>query len=435
MRLQGGQQSNVAIQPQPLGTVDINATRQAKSNNSSTGREGPALIRELSGKNGPNDQASDPLPQQNFMTKDRLLEGGFRNFSNALSAGPKSCCFKSKIDHESQRSAEAIYLNPASLTDDLTRLSSPDSHNDLYPQNSPTQLKNFSLSSHQTDSPQANHQMHSISNQATQYKMSSTSATTSYPSHPGQIADLQQGTDSPAANTRECTQGFRDSEPPPDGSTMFNPAHNCNCGDSCTCLGCAAHPYNNTTKSHVQWLGQILEEGDNDSQLDSPPHSLPGNSPTFIDIHNVFAGSAPPRVGDLPSPPTEVQQFPHFEAINQVDFLPDRHHGELVQPMFPSSGYYTMEFPIELNGSNFGCTDIGGSCQCDSECTCIGCLTHTGHDGDTISLEPASLDEILCESTEPVVATQDLSQDRTSDEPLQSPSYQQRTTLEDSDFA
>lgn len=51
--------------------------------------------------------------------------------------------------------------------------------------------------------------------------------------------------------------------------------------------------------------------------------------------------------------------------------------------MVPSE-YYTLEYPVGLPSA---CVDTTGSCQCGNDCTCVGCLTHSGHNG--LPLEPA----------------------------------------------
>jgi len=72
---------------------------------------------------------------------------------------------------------------------------------------------------------------------------------------------------------------------------------------------------------------------------------------------------------------------PAFEnahsASTEADYDPS--YGEVtMQP----AAYYTVEYPV---GFLDPCTNLTGTCQCN-DCTCIGCLTHDGHNG--VALEP-----------------------------------------------
>ena len=166
-----------------------------------------------------------------------------------------------------------------------------------------------------------------------------------------------------------------------EGNDLFKPAHNCHCGDGCSCLGCAAHPYNETTKNHVQNLGQILALGTDDSPTQNRSESYYEFPHTDIDVHNMSNGTRPVMAGNLPSPmslPTDVANV-HASANGIGDATmsidPDFQPG----PIYSSLNYYTMEFEQDQNDLFSTCTDVTGSCRCGDDCACLGCLTHTGH--------------------------------------------------------
>lgn len=186
----------------------------------------------------------------------------------------------------------------------------------------------------------------------------------------------------------------------------FTPAHNCNCGDTCDCLGCAAHPYNITTRNHVQSLGDLLAHDDNEQQPGSPPQPpYDGSLLQFTDVQTMSPGSNPRRFENVPSLPVSSHDRSSILPLAETEITSSAEaYNEAHVPTFSSSGYYTMEFPMESLG---GCTDVSGSCQCGADCACIGCLTHTGHNG--IPLEQDSA--IVPASPNGVDTRQDLKED------------------------
>ena len=240
-----------------------------------------------------------------------------------------------------------------------------------------------------------------FSDQLTIYTMPSTYATASHPLNPTQLDQLHQNPYAFSQTIPEyASYGLLGlAAPSAEGNIAFNPAHNCNCGDTCNCLGCAAHPYNTTTRNHVQNLGQILVSGANDTQVKSRPQSLYDDpfSPT-IDIHNMISGIAPAPIGNIPSPPTSAQHEPYGTPNSSTDtyHITSNNSGDQSgQSIYSSTAYYTMEFPMDQGELFLGCNDISGTCQCDSNCTCVGCLTHNGHTGDPLSFDTSPTKELL----------------------------------------
>ena len=209
-------------------------------------------------------------------------------------------------------------------------------------------------------------------------------ATSSHPLNATQFAQMQIDANQYIQQMPLSTSSgmFPTTTPFAERNYLFKPAHNCHCGDGCSCLGCAAHPYNETTKNHVQNLGQILAQGSDDSPTRSRPESYYEYPGTSIDVHNMSDGIRPVMAGNLPSPmslPTDVTNV-HVSAgdiggiTTSID--PDFQPG----PVYSSSNYYTMEFEQDHNDLFSVCTDVTGSCRCGDDCACLGCLTHTGHE-------------------------------------------------------
>ena len=249
---------------------------------------------------------------------------------------------------------------------------------------------------------------HRGNEQTTSYTMPSTYATASHPLNPAQSDFLHQHAHLYSQKVLQhapCgSNGL--AAPLTEDNVEFTPAHNCNCGDACDCLGCAAHPYNATTRNHVQSLGDLLAHGDNDQQPGSRPRS-PCGSPFAgnTEVHSMDPGINPRLVVNVPSPPVSSHYRVSVLPLTDDDVMSsaEPYSGAHV-PLFSSSGYYTMEFPMESLGS---CTDISGSCQCGDDCACIGCLTHTGHNGIPLDLDS----EVERASPDGVGVQQDLNED------------------------
>ncbi|EAS30451.2 uncharacterized protein CIMG_05930 [Coccidioides immitis RS] len=165
------------------------------------------------------------------------------------------------------------------------------------------------------------------------------------------------------------------------------PEHNCGCGDGCQCLGCASHPFNDTTRQHIQEMGYLMtlqsnEEGDNRptssyGRNDFSTHLEAYNPPQHPSGQSNIPGSF---TGDFMS--QSIQPLANEASLPTHGIYSQQNYEPLMQP----GAYYTLEYPVGL--SDFApCTNIMGTCQCGINCKCIGCLTHDGHNG--VSLEPS----------------------------------------------
>lgn len=151
----------------------------------------------------------------------------------------------------------------------------------------------------------------------------------------------------------------------------------CHCGDGCQCLGCASHPFNNTTKQHVQEMGLMVGLNGEGQSQQSPysaqtattmDYSIPGVHQNLNSgIHANNMQSYPGHYGD---------GYASHSSFQNDDFM-------------EASQYYTLEYPVGLPSA---CSDVTGSCQCGNDCSCVGCLTHSGHNG--FSLESPSAQNI-----------------------------------------
>ncbi|KAJ5618934.1 hypothetical protein N7510_002918 [Penicillium lagena] len=155
----------------------------------------------------------------------------------------------------------------------------------------------------------------------------------------------------------------------------------CQCGDDCQCLGCSTHPFNNTTRQHVQEMGVMMTFDSDDQTPDGvasahPSSPFPGGTITPL---NLSFMQHTPSVD-----PSAQQDYafapysdPNLNFPNGYSSPMSANHPFSDQLMHPSE-YYTLEYPVGLPSV---CSNITGSCQCGSDCSCVGCLTHSGHNG------------------------------------------------------
>lgn len=206
------------------------------------------------------------------------------------------------------------------------------------------------------------------------------------------------------------------------------PEHNCHCGDSCSCFGCAAHPNNATMMEYVRLMAEFQYTGGFGTM--SPPLY---DIPTYPH-HPGFGAEAGPTLGfnavaqTISTPtPTQMSFQPNLN-MPMLSHTPMAVYGPWQQPATPAlaahepqyteSSNYAMpdqidtpvslkkEEPVStpvanspsdskdedtptLSPSTFfwnqmvlpSCNDATGTCQCGDGCACVGCLTHGGHNG------------------------------------------------------
>lgn len=176
--------------------------------------------------------------------------------------------------------------------------------------------------------------------------------------------------------------------------------HACNCGDDCQCLGCATHPFNKTTRQHVQEMGLLVSLDGDDLGAKSY-----GNSPYPSQMNTNLLDYSFPGLGN----PIEngIQQST-MHPYSDPTATPNINNGYSSpvgytsgQPLMQPSEYYTLEYPVGLPNP---CTDITGSCQCGNDCSCVGCLTHSGHNG--VALEPPTAEDTASGTGHPPASEQ-----------------------------
>lgn len=300
------------------------------------------------------------------------------SFTNNENEGPnyiseRSCCGGASSEHNSDQEAEhsagsGAFSTPVGMTNgrsnihhSSTRLaiSTKEPHNERQYSNVPPSYP-------------IPHMTHSDV-----YNMPSTYATAENPLTQRQQAFFQQHgyMHSPPTSYYSPLRGIVPSAVSPPMSGVI---HTCTCGPSCQCVFCVAHPYNSTTRDRVQTLAHLLPD-DPEYSPKSPLH------PSFFhridDPSTAVPGTNVMHINEILQPSDVTQSVPfHRPSFNNGTYeaVPIESVSQPPQSAI-SSGYLTMEYKYDSIG--LSCTDATGTCRCGDDCTCVGCLTHSGHDG------------------------------------------------------
>lgn len=210
------------------------------------------------------------------------------------------------------------------------------------------------------------------------YSMPATYATAENPLTQRQQAYFQQNGQFYTQNVPHYAPlGVVGSAAPSAENAILSLTHNCTCGPSCQCVFCAAHPYNATTRDRVQTLAHLLPD-DTDYTSKSPIQSPYRSSfQTSAESSPIVSATNRMHINEILHPSDLSQSTPFSSPDFDGEIYQQLPTG--TQPPISSSAYLTMEYeygPIGLGR----CTDPTGTCRCGDDCSCIGCLTHSGHE-------------------------------------------------------
>jgi hypothetical protein len=209
------------------------------------------------------------------------------------------------------------------------------------------------------------------------------------------------------------------------------PEHNCHCGESCSCFGCAAHPNNATMMEYVRVMAHFQYTG-GFGTMAPPLYDMPtyphqagygaeaGQSMQFNTMQQGMTMPTPTQMnfqtnigvpnssipsmaipGNWQQPTTPVHGIAQPQYNNPLSFTmpasaddhlmpkteeptsppyadsPSDSHNEDTPTLSPSTYFWNqMALP--------NCSDASGTCQCGDGCACVGCLTHGGHTGQQL---------------------------------------------------
>lgn len=135
--------------------------------------------------------------------------------------------------------------------------------------------------------------------------------------------------------------------PPSDVETK-DTVHTCHCGDTCQCIGCAAHPYNDATQNYVRSAYSSMAAEAPSNELHAKVSSSNGSGSMEANGGQSMETIASPKANTPSSSPSMNGEEQNLSA---ADFF-------FVNYSFPECG---------------GDTE---SCPCGDDCKCLGCTIH-----------------------------------------------------------
>ena len=143
--------------------------------------------------------------------------------------------------------------------------------------------------------------------------------------------------------------------------------HSCGCGDTCQCVGCAAHPYNDATQNYVRSAWS--------SMMTASPTEQHSNEVSNTNGHN-----------DEPKPAqtTETAQSPTAQTPSSTTSA----NGE--EQSLSATDFFFVNYPFTADG----CGGDTQSCPCGDECECLGCTIHRGPAAQELEMQCAGADAI-----------------------------------------
>lgn len=153
-----------------------------------------------------------------------------------------------------------------------------------------------------------------------------------------------------------------------DGVPTFNPDtfpvpdtfHTCGCGDTCQCIGCVAHPYNDATQEYVRSAYNIVPE--------------PATSATTRRMNGHNNGNTFPSTADPSRTHTKgnARRNSNGEEHSPPPAETPSDTSAAEEQALPSSDFFFVSYSF----SSDGCGGDTNSCPCGDECECIGCAIH-----------------------------------------------------------
>ncbi|KAF7544551.1 hypothetical protein G7046_g9762 [Stylonectria norvegica] len=175
-------------------------------------------------------------------------------------------------------------------------------------------------------------------------------------------------------------------QPPTAPHSSIGTSHQCSCGEACQCVGCAAHPYNEATKTYVRSAWESMID-------DSHRHS---HGPHAQAHHNHTNGNASTN-GNSNGISNGVTNG-HMNGTHESPMVNGMSNGNPVSaagsadgtrsptaPLTPSETASALSEEQTLSASDFffvsypfgdSCAGDTASCPCGDDCQCLGCVIH-----------------------------------------------------------
>ena len=139
-------------------------------------------------------------------------------------------------------------------------------------------------------------------------------------------------------------------------STGLGTSHVCTCGDSCNCVGCPAHPYNQATQNYVRSaMNFMLTENGN---YEPPTNAFP-TEPSASDSTAKASCCGGTNGDGTTSPPAAQTPSDTTSALSEEQTL-------------SASDFFFVDY----HGFSGECGGDTATCPCGDDCKCLGCSIH-----------------------------------------------------------
>ncbi|XP_044719173.1 copper fist DNA binding domain-containing protein [Hirsutella rhossiliensis] len=130
------------------------------------------------------------------------------------------------------------------------------------------------------------------------------------------------------------------------GGTSWT-SHQCSCGDSCQCVGCAAHPYNEATQNYVRSAWSTVTEDGQKTRAEANGAAIHVNGHVNSNHEQQTTNEA-----TTPTPSDGTSGISEEQTLSANDF-------------------FFVSYPFGES-----CAGDTASCPCGDDCQCIGCVIH-----------------------------------------------------------
>ncbi|KAF4338296.1 copper-sensing transcription factor [Fusarium beomiforme] len=134
-------------------------------------------------------------------------------------------------------------------------------------------------------------------------------------------------------------------------------SHQCSCGASCECVGCAAHPYNEATQNYVRSAWQSMM----DTGYTHVNGHGNGEAPT-TNGHSVSTSTTSvPPIGSTDGTVSPIAPQTPSEAASGIS----------EEQALSANDFFFVSYPFGES-----CAGEEASCPCGDDCQCLGCVIH-----------------------------------------------------------
>ncbi|KAL7938537.1 hypothetical protein V8C35DRAFT_288392 [Trichoderma chlorosporum] len=142
-------------------------------------------------------------------------------------------------------------------------------------------------------------------------------------------------------------------------------SHHCGCGDSCQCIGCATHPYNQATQDYVRsaWNLMVDDMHKRHRHSDSAQSIPNANYEAATSANQSPTGASTPVMATVEGTVSPILAQTPSEANSTL--------GE--ETALSANDFFFVSYPF-----GDSCEGETASCPCGDDCRCIGCAIHNG---------------------------------------------------------